>query len=324
MARDLTERFPTVLVEAECAVCDGREFRPAYTGKKRLERRLYPGAPRFPRGLKGRFPLIYQKCRSCGAGRINPTPRREWVDYAPPDDAYAAGNDRASWMEDPAYIQDKRSSVSAHYEDLQLERFRSSRSAVLDVSCGSGVGLELLRDEFGWQRCVGVECDPQAVRAARNKRGLEVHQGLIYRAALPESAFDLAIMDNALEHHWSPAEALAKISTALRPGGAVFVIVPNFHGYAVELFGTEYWNLNWGHWHYFTVQSLARLADRCELVVQRVYSSMCEPIVQDKLGGVPERINVDLTGEEIRELPPMEKVFRGEFISMLLTLSDPT
>ena len=330
VARDLVQRYPSVLAEVECGCCGGREFRLAHTGSQRIGNSLYAGAPWFPRAIRGSFPLVYQECVDCGAGRINPTPTRKWVDYRP--SAFGLGRLRrlaarlmnaASWTVDPNYVEEKRRSLSVHYRDMELDRFRAARSAVLDVSCASGVGLELLRDDLKWEDCVGVEFDPEAVRAAR-RRGMDVREGTIYDADLPSAAFGLIILDNALEHHWSPTEALRKAAAALHPAGAIFVVVPNFHGYAVELFGTDYGNLNWGHWHYFTVQSLSRLAQRCGLVVERGYSSMCEDIVVEKLGARPDAIDVDMSGEEIRALTVHEKVFRGEFIHLLFRLSPET
>lgn len=126
------------------------------------------------------------------------------------------------------------------------------------------------------------------------------------------------MLDNALEHHWSPTEALQRIHRLLHPDGAAFIVVPNFHGHAVELFGVDYGNLNWGHWHYFTAQSLHILAARCGFHIDTIYSSMCEPIVVERLGHVPQHINVEMRGPDVANLPPLAPAFRGEFLHLTL------
>jgi SAM-dependent methyltransferase len=284
-------------------------------GYKPLEAALYRGSPMFPYFSRNIFPLIYRECENCGCARINPAPHEAWVNWSP------EGNDQstiemADWMEDREYIDDKVRSISGHYEKMGLEAFKTGGGAVLDVSCGTGVGLECLRDRFGWKRAEGVEFDRAAVRMATVRRQLRITHGLITSAKL-EGGFDLVIMDNALEHHWSPRDALQSVFSQLRPGGGLFIVVPNFHGMAVELFGLEYHNMNWGHWHYFTVFSLMKLLRECGLEPVRAYSWFCDPMVQKKLGCIPEGTETDLDAQALTSLKASDKVFRGDFIQIL-------
>ena len=101
---------------------------------------------------------------------------------------------------------------------------------VLDVGCGYGfTTVELAK------RCrhvVGIE--PSAV-LFESARRLQETCGLrnveVRRASaadlVEEKTFDLALLDNVLEHIADQSQALDRISTALKPGGAVVIIVPN-------------------------------------------------------------------------------------------------
>ncbi|MGE3172002.1 MAG: methyltransferase domain-containing protein [Planctomycetota bacterium] len=311
-AAALAARTPDVLVRRECAVCGGTSLRVAAAGWRPPGAQLYPGGRRIPRRAR-RVPLIYEQCAACGAARINPTFRDDWIDGV----EAAAAPPATHWMEDPAYVADKQASVLAHCERMQVQRFRSERNAALDVSCGAGVGLAALRDRLDWRDCRGTECDPAAVRIAREVRGLDVQQGLVHRVALPAGAFDLAVLDNALEHHADPLAALRAVRAALRPGGAALVIVPNFDGHTVAHLGVDYWNLNWGHWHYFTLPSLARLLTTAGLCPERAYCEGVEAPTAIALGAAPAGTFVELDGAAIAAVPPLERRLRGDYLTVL-------
>ncbi|HEX5052251.1 MAG TPA: methyltransferase domain-containing protein [Planctomycetota bacterium] len=304
---------PEVLQHHACGVCGARDLRYVCSGRRLLGRRLYAGAPRLPRSAR-RLPSNYRECKQCGAARISPAPRREWIDFDPGP----ANPNTAHWMEEPDYVEDKQRSVAVHHERLGLTRFQSERCSVLDVSCGSGVGLATMRDRFAWRDCRGVECDPVAAGAARAWRGLDVQQGLVYDSVLPDAHHDLVMFDNSLEHHAEPRLALRRARRTLRPGGAVAIVVPNWHGLAVEILASQYWNLNWGHWHYFTVQSLAGVLHSESLQLVRAYCDGVEEAVAARLEHcLPPGVVVDLDGTAIAALPRTERVFRGDYITLL-------
>lgn len=101
---------------------------------------------------------------------------------------------------------------------------------VLDVGCGYGhTALELAHH---CERVVGIE--PVAALAAHavelgvasRLANLELRHQSLYD--LPETAaFDLAVLDNVFEHLPDQPGALAKLSAALRPGGAMYLLMPN-------------------------------------------------------------------------------------------------
>ncbi|MGH7134378.1 MAG: class I SAM-dependent methyltransferase [Pirellulales bacterium] len=100
----------------------------------------------------------------------------------------------------------------------------------LDVGCGYGFTTAELAAQC--RRVVGIEPSAALWAAAKalceSRRLNNVEMRHASAAELAESeAFDLAVLDNVLEHIADQSGALARISAALKPGGALFVIVPN-------------------------------------------------------------------------------------------------
>jgi SAM-dependent methyltransferase len=100
----------------------------------------------------------------------------------------------------------------------------------IDIGCGYGyTAAELART---CKRVVGIEPNEALVEQARRtveERGLTNLE--VRRLAIGElddvGSFDLAIMDNVLEHIEDQRDALLRLSRCLRVGGVAFILVPN-------------------------------------------------------------------------------------------------
>lgn len=129
---------------------------------------------------------------------------------------------------------------------------------LLDVGCGSGEFLQR-HVALGWEGW-GVEVSPEAVRYAREKRGLRVFQGELAAARFPPAMFDTVVFNHSLEHMFSPTATLREVHRILRPGGRLFLALPNAASAEARLFGR--WWFGWEvprHLYHFTPRTL----DRC-------------------------------------------------------------
>lgn len=94
---------------------------------------------------------------------------------------------------------------------------------VLDVGCGDGFWLEILRD-LGFSKLYGIDmCQPFLEVAA--DKGLNVRLGNVYDLNL-ESSLDIVLLCDVLEHLDDVNSALDKIRNALKVGALLYLIIP--------------------------------------------------------------------------------------------------
>jgi SAM-dependent methyltransferase len=101
---------------------------------------------------------------------------------------------------------------------------------IIDIGCGYGYTLAELAKNCS--KALGIEPN-ETLAATANQiivdRGIanaKVRQMSIDQLE-DDQAFDLAIMDNVLEHIEDQPDALWRLSRCLRPGGVAFILVPN-------------------------------------------------------------------------------------------------
>lgn len=101
----------------------------------------------------------------------------------------------------------------------------TSGSRVLDIGCGDGLLMEVLRDHSSVD-ARGLEISPEKVEQCVSK-GLSVIQGDADRdlAEYPDHAFDFAILSQTLQTAERPDILLDEL---LRVGRQAFVSFPNF------------------------------------------------------------------------------------------------
>ncbi len=134
-------------------------------------------------------------------------------------------------------------------ESFIRERFRAylpflqDRRAVLDVGCGRGELLELLRDEG--LRARGVDLDPGMVERCRSK-GLDVTHAdaLEYLRGLPEGSETAIVAAQFIEHipHDLLVEFFGVCHSRLAPGGLLIAETVNPH--SIEAFKTFWTDLS--------------------------------------------------------------------------------
>lgn len=131
-----------------------------------------------------------------------------------------------------------------------------SRS-VLDVGSGLCVFLDRMK-AAGWN-CAALDPDERAVSHARSIVGVEaIHGDFMQVAASPR--FDVVTLNKVLEHLKDPVDMLERSRAFLRPGGFVYVEVPDGEAAAADGFHREEFFIE--HYHVFSAASLALLAAR--------------------------------------------------------------
>lgn len=127
---------------------------------------------------------------------------------------------------------------------------------MLDFGFGGPDYLILMRD-LGWD-CWGIDAD-QAWFPLLKERGISVGDDL-FAKEIPQGGFDWITSYHSLEHIYDPKGSLLRFSHLLKPGGHLYLGVPNFDSLPARLWGPYWYNLSVPiHINFFSPRSLERL-----------------------------------------------------------------
>ncbi|MBF0146737.1 MAG: class I SAM-dependent methyltransferase [Magnetococcales bacterium] len=180
--------------------------------------------------------------------------------------------------------------------------------SLLDVGCGGGEKLALLRD--GLQlKVIGVEPNAQAANNAREQFGLEVKTGFFPTPDLNPDSFDFVQINHVIEHVPNPVGLLEEIFRVLKPGGWVIGETENMDCLSFRLFG-RYWSFLHTPFHlsFFTPKTL-------DGVFRRSSFKTCQTVSQTD----PSAWSLSLQNRLRRHLPPGQP--RGARIPGYLLIS---
>ncbi len=215
-------------------------------------------------GNQGQWPVA--QCQACGTVFMNPRIPPDQIGHYYPKNYYTAeasspmGNEN-KWkqaMRDVIikhYGYQNKSDLAFRYRFLaQLMSpylynwapvrkyiYHVNGGRVLDIGCGNGQILSAYR-RLGWDTH-GIEVSEDSAKVAR-QAGHNIIVGELPDIHLPDAYFDAVTMWDALEHIHNPAQVLTEISRILRPGGKVYLSVPNGKSW--------YWKLFKDRWFMFT------------------------------------------------------------------------
>jgi SAM-dependent methyltransferase len=157
------------------------------------------------------FPLA--QCRACGMRFLSVQPAGESLVsmYAPEyfEQDFRCGRSESHSFDTDAFAAEHRGLVDA------FERLRPP-GRLLEVGSAAGGLLQHAR-ERGWT-VRGIELSQAAVERARGL-GLDVTQGDLESARLPDAAFDLVYLGDVLEHVPDCRAVLAEVARVLAPDG---------------------------------------------------------------------------------------------------------
>lgn len=176
-------------------------------------------------GVHGAHAVV--TCTQCGLTQLNPRPAAAELDAAYPD-----------WLWRDELVRGRTApSRVDHMLDL-LAKYLPVPGTLLDVGCGPGSFLHGAMSR-GWQ-AHGIESSQSQVEYC-----LAHGKSATFVADFPQMPdddrrFDVVTFNHVLEHVPSPTTYLRKAFSLLKPGGKVFIAVPNFDSLHARLFG-KYW-----------------------------------------------------------------------------------
>jgi SAM-dependent methyltransferase len=140
---------------------------------------------------------------------------------------------------------------------------------LLDVGCSTGYVLSAAKS-LGLA-ATGLDFSAHAARHCRDK-GFCALQGELGALPFPDASFDIVILKAVLEHIPQPMDGIQEAARVLRPGGVIFVIVPDGDYFKHALMPTRARDFRpdargWQHHVYFHSPSFARACGEVGLAV---------------------------------------------------------
>jgi SAM-dependent methyltransferase len=122
-----------------------------------------------------------------------------------------------------------------HYYDAMLAEaapFLGTPERVVDIGCGTGTVLSLLRRKGIGDSWVGVDLSDESLSALRDSWGADARAtfrvGSISKTGLERASVDLVVCTETLEHLFPGdfATGISEIARVLKPGGRLLATVP--------------------------------------------------------------------------------------------------
>jgi SAM-dependent methyltransferase len=198
-------------------------------------------APDVHYGNPGLFAIA--ECDSCRVQFLDPMPTETYLAGAYPSDYYSYQAAFAGVRKSKLVRLAKtamRYAIYFHALKTKDPKFPFP-GTLLDIGCGSGRFMVEMRDK-GW-KVYGVEVSESAAKLGRKLSGLDIFAGTLDQARFPDASFDYVRSNHSFEHIHNPNEILVEIRRILKPGGRLFVGVPNVRGWAARRFGPHWWYL---------------------------------------------------------------------------------
>lgn len=146
---------------------------------------------------------------------------------------------------------------------LPASTMKDGQPSALDVGSGLCVFLHRMK-AAGWS-CTALDPDIRAVNHARATVGVTAVCG-DFMKILELGSFDLVSFNKVVEHVRDPVGMLAKAAPHVKPGGFVYVEVPDGEAAVMHGPGREEFFID--HWHVFSAASLALLVARAGFALQ--------------------------------------------------------
>lgn len=248
------------------------------------------------------------RCDGCAFEYIAPRPSpEETASFYDIGGYYTQGHDNTPEAGPPGWLSRVRTHLAWRVDRSEpivevITRRLPRGAAVVDIGCGGGEYMAMLA-ERGF-RMTGVERDAQSLSLRAGAAPVFEGSAEALPPQLPHSSFDGVMFRHVLEHLVDPVAALRAAAKLLKPGGALFVEVPNNESAIARGLGLAWEHLDVPrHINFFSARTLQDTARRAGLAIERpFFNEYCrmfdesfilkEQRIYDHLGGAqPARRN---------------------------------
>jgi SAM-dependent methyltransferase len=212
------------------------------------------------------------RCGQCGLMRLDPQPPAEELHAYYPDYYWFSPDENAASRLEEAY---RRIVLRDHVRFVeQALRANGARGPLLDVGCGGGLFLGMMR-ERGF-RVAGLDFSREAAGIAWRRQRVPVACGVLTDVPFASGTFAALTMFHVVEHLEDPRAHLTAAGRLLSENGRLIVQVPNAASWQSRLLGRSWNGLDVPrHLFDFRAGDLERLLASCGFeVVRRKHFSL--------------------------------------------------
>lgn len=208
------------------------------------------------RRFSNKVGFSFAVCADCKTIYIDPAPTEETLQrlYNDPAESFIfnKGDEGADVSVLPVHDEDYKA-ILRMMNGKPKERLR-----LLEVGCANGSFLMTASESFDVE---GVELNDTTAEVAR-QNGFKVKTGRIADVE-GESVYDLIVMLQVLEHIVKPSELIREALRLLKPGGFLYVDVPNVDSASFNYLDKLHVHISsYGHVSMFNRESLIQLCEK--------------------------------------------------------------
>ena len=210
--------------------------------------------------------FCFKLCAKCDVLVLDPRPKIQDLEiiYPPKYHSYILTKENKKLFD-----------ITFFRKKAALARFRigfnckkqEGRFKILDIGCGNGWMLDVLKDSFGDEiQTFGTEINENVVKDALTK-GHCVKYGLDPFALFDEEQFEVINITHVIEHLEKPFQLIENCFKLLKPGGILIIETPNYQ--SLDRKSTGLLNKgSWGgfhyprHWYLFCEETVKKLASK--------------------------------------------------------------
>ncbi len=206
-------------------------------------------------------------CQFCGIGRTIYSPEIDLGAYYP--QIYYGQDDKRFFSIFESIIKMTRQKRAKKI----IKMFNGKSGTALDIGCGRGHMLKKLKKN-NWE-CYGTEIS-ETLSQSLIRDGLKIFNSIDIKSCdFPSNHFDVVTLFHVFEHLQNPVDTLKEIGRILKPGGLLFIEIPNFSSWQAQIKRGQWQHLDAPrHLFHFTVNGLRLVMkkQKFDLVKEKTFS----------------------------------------------------
>ena len=205
------------------------------------------------------------RCKKCSFLFTNPRPDRNEIGKYYESQNYISHHSSGNDLMSIVYRLVRKWNIKKKFIIIST---LSNGKNLLDIGCGSGELLQYF-NSHGWNT-MGIEPNNTARKIAVEQNNVNAFpEGQLEE--MPDASFDVISLWHVLEHISDLHKRMAEIRRLIKPGGTIFIAVPNASSY-----DAKYYNSFWAafdvprHLYHFTRETISLLVSNYQFEMIKI------------------------------------------------------